>query len=197
MSDEFTPNQPEPENSPVNLEKPGEPESSPVNLEKPGEPENSPVNLEKPNQQEDRPLQGDAADKNVIQAAYERPQQDGQTAYQQAYGEQSYYGQAKEDETGFGIASLVLGILSVFTFACCVNYILALLAIIFGIVQMVKSRKKGFAIAGIITAVISIILGILVALGVVGMIAEYQDSGVLQKYIEQYEDHMSIGDDSF
>lgn len=114
-------------------------------------------------------------------SAEENPQPDntayayGQTAYQQAYQseqsqpnayQQAYYGQtqAKGTGTGFGIASLVLGILSVFTFACCINYILAVLAIIFGIVQMVKNEKKGLAIGGIITAVISIVLGIAVSL---------------------------------
>ena len=78
-------------------------------------------------------------------SAEENPQPDntayayGQTAYQQAYQseqsqpnayQQAYYGQtqAKGTGTGFGIASLVLGILSVFTFACCINYILAVLA---------------------------------------------------------------------
>lgn len=79
-----------------------------------------------------------------------------------------YYGQAsqnKEDSIGFGVASLVLGILSIFTFICCINYIFALLAIIFGIVQMVKSTKKGMAIAGIVTAVISIIISIIFWIG--------------------------------
>ena len=100
-------------------------------------------------------------------SAEENPQPDstayayGQTAYQQAYQseqsqpnayQQAYYGQtqAKGTGTGFGIASLVLGILSVFTFACCINYILAVLAIIFGIVQMVKNEKKGLAIGALI-----------------------------------------------
>ena len=76
-----------------------------------------------------------------------------------------YYGQAgqnKEESIGFGIASLVLGILSVFTFFCCINYIFAILAIIFGIVQMVKSKKKGLAIGGLITAGLSIILSTII-----------------------------------
>lgn len=82
-------------------------------------------------------------------------------SYQQSTNQNLYYGQTaqdKEDSIGFGVASLVLGILSIFTFICCINYIFAILAIIFGIVQMVKSKKKGMAIAGIITAGISIIL---------------------------------------
>ena len=63
----------------------------------------------------------------------DRSEQSQPNAYQQAYYGQT---QAKGTGTGFGIASLVLGILSVFTFACCINYILAVLAIIFGIVQL-------------------------------------------------------------
>ena len=91
-------------------------------------------------------------------SAEENPQPDntayayGQTAYQQAYQseqsqpnayQQAYYGQtqAKGTGTGFGIASLVLGILSVFFFFFCINYILAVLAIIFGADG--KEREKG------------------------------------------------------
>lgn len=85
------------------------------------------------------------------------------TPYQQNTNQSQnlYYGQAsqnKEDSIGFGVASMVLGILSIFTFVCCINYIFAILAIIFGIVQLVKSKKKGMAITGIITAAISIII---------------------------------------
>ena len=138
-------------------------------------------------------------------SAEENPQPDntayayGQTAYQQAYQseqsqpnayQQAYYGQtqAKGTGTGFGIASLVLGILSVFTFACCINYILAVLAIIFGIVQIVKNEKKGLAIAGIVMGVISIILAILFTIGVAGIAMDSSDTdGMLQKYLQEYE----------
>lgn len=91
--------------------------------------------------------------------AYSSPYQQNSTNQSQNL----YYGQAmqgKGDSIGFGVASMVLGILSIFTFFCCVNYIFAILAIIFGIVQLVKSTKKGMAITGIITAAISIIISI-------------------------------------
>ncbi len=146
----------------------------------------------------------------------ENPQPDhtaysyGQTAYQQAYQneqsqpnayQQAYYGQtkAKGTGTGFGIASLVLGILSIFTFACCINYILAVLAIIFGIVQIVKNEKKGLAIGGIVTAVISIIVGILFTMFFAVNITENMkdpDSPFYQ-YLEEYEQKMEEGADSF
>lgn len=133
----------------------------------------------------------------------------GQTAYQQAYQseqsqpnayQQAYYGQtqAKGTGTGFGIASLVLGILSVFTFACCINYILAVLAIIFGIVQIVKNEKKGLAIGGIITAVISIVLGIAVSLYAVNIAEKMQDpDSPFYQYFEEYEQKLEEGKSSF
>ena len=148
-------------------------------------------------------------------SAEENPQPDntayayGQTAYQQAYQseqsqpnayQQAYYGQtqAKGTGTGFGIASLVLGILSVFTFACCINYILAVLAIIFGIVQIVKNEKKGLAIGGIITAVISIVLGIAVSLYAVNIAEKMQDpDSPFYQYFEEYEQKLEEGKSSF
>ena len=70
---------------------------------------------------------------------YNNQQYNNGNAYQQPV-----YGQAtqkqKGDSIGFGIASLILGIASIFLFACCVNYILAILAIIFGIVQIVTNK---------------------------------------------------------
>lgn len=63
---------------------------------------------------------------------------------------------------GFGIASLVLGIISLILFCSCINIVLAVVAIIFGIVQLVqKDAPKGMAIAGIITSCFSIILFII------------------------------------
>ena len=146
------------------------------------------------------------------QTAYQQAYQSEQSqpnAYQQAYQseqsqpnayQQAYYGQtqAKGTGTGFGIASLVLGILSVFTFACCINYILAVLAIIFGIVQMVKNEKKGLAIGGIITAVISIVLGIAVSLYAVNIAEKMQDpDSPFYQYFEEYEQKLEEGKSSF
>ncbi len=59
---------------------------------------------------------------------------------------------------GFGIASLVLGLMSLFGFFTIINIIPAILAIIFGIIQIASYEKKGFAIGGIVTAVASIAL---------------------------------------
>lgn len=112
-----------------------------------------------------------------------------QIQYQQPYGQQYQQpGMAtKNDGTGFGIASLVLGIISIFTGFCCINYILAVLAIIFGIVQIVRSKQKGLAIGGIITAAISIVGATIfwIFVSVAGSSAT-DDMGPLQDYIEEY-----------
>lgn len=112
-----------------------------------------------------------------------------QIQYQQPYGQQYQQpGMAtKNDGTGFGIASLVLGIISIFTGFCCINYILAVLAIIFGIVQIVRSKQKGLAIGGIITAAISIVGATIfwIFVSVAGSSAT-DEMGPLQDYIEEY-----------
>ena len=62
----------------------------------------------------------------------------------------------KKDYSGFAIASLVLGIVSVLPL-CCVNVITAILGIIFSLIS-IKSSKKGMAIAGLILSIIAIII---------------------------------------
>ena len=91
-------------------------------------------------------------------------------AYNQSYGNQQQYGgpqgnpqygpTGKKIGLGFGIASLVLGIISLLCFCSCINIILAILAVIFGIIQIVSYETKGMAIAGIVTATISVILSV-------------------------------------
>lgn len=58
----------------------------------------------------------------------------------------TYYWQEpiKSESIGFGIASLVLGILSLLLFCTCINWLTGILAIIFGIIQIVKSEKRGW-----------------------------------------------------
>ena len=67
------------------------------------------------------------------------------------------YVKGKKDGIGFGIASLVLGIMSLCV-CCFINYIFAFIAIVFGIIQIVSSKRKGMAIAGIVIAVVAIII---------------------------------------
>lgn len=66
----------------------------------------------------------------------------------------------KTKKSGFGTASLVLGIIAIcFSFIPIVSYvsfILGVLAIIFSIVSLCKKSSKGVAIAGLILAVIAL-----------------------------------------
>lgn len=72
------------------------------------------------------------------------------------------YGRAavpqKGDGIALGITSMVLGIVSLLLFCSCINFVLAIAAIVFGIVQIVKNREHSFAITGIVTASISLLL---------------------------------------
>jgi len=145
--------------------------------------------------------------------AYQQPNYGQPNAYQQqSYGQPKYvqangyqqpdHGQkVKGNEIGFGVASMVLGILSAFLFATCINYIMAILAIIFGIVQLVKSQKKGMAIAGIVTAVISIILATVLWIGVAvtsDNTYDYNDdSSPFDDYMEEYFEDYLQEDDTF
>lgn len=129
-------------------------------------------------------------------------QADNGAQYQQPYGQQYQQpGMAtKSDSVGFGIASLVLGIISIFTFFCCINYILAILAIIFGIVQIVRGKKKGLAVGGIVTAIISVVGATIfwVFAGIAGASAS-DEMGPLQDYMEEYlqEYYDNQNDDAF
>lgn len=66
----------------------------------------------------------------------------------------------QKKKLGFPIATLILGILSLFGFCCCcINVITAPLAIIFGIIALVKKHDgTGLTITGIVFAVVSIVM---------------------------------------
>ena len=64
--------------------------------------------------------------------------------------------QTKKPGLGFSIASLACGIISIFT----LQIILAVLAIVFGIIAQNKDSKSGMAKAGVVCGVIAIILNI-------------------------------------
>lgn len=59
---------------------------------------------------------------------------------------------------GFGIASMVLGIIALVLFFSFVNIPLAILAIIFGIIQLTRKAPKGMAISGIVMGISSLFL---------------------------------------
>lgn len=80
------------------------------------------------------------------------------------YTDSTYNNLPEETSTGFAIASLVLGILSIVTCSCCgIGILLSILGIIFGCLQPKDSfgNKPGMATAGIITSSVGILFNIL------------------------------------
>lgn len=111
-------------------------------------------------------------------AEYNYGQSNGSTEYN--YGQPAgRYGSNKSESEGFGIASLVLGIITVLLFCTCISWITGILAIIFGIIQLVKGNKKGMAIVGLITGgigfITSVILYILIFFTGLGSYSNYDD----------------------
>lgn len=113
------------------------------------------------------------------QTGYGVPPQYG---YQGANGNNS----KKKEGEGFGIASLVLGIISVLLFCTCINYVLAIMAIIFGIIQMATREKKGAAVGGIITSAISIIVASVFWIVLYG--SAVKAAGGWEEFLEEYRD---------
>ena len=68
---------------------------------------------------------------------------------------------SEERDRGFGIASLVLGIVSLVFFFTGINIPIAILAIALGAVQLTKKSPKGMAVAGMITGELAIFFTIL------------------------------------
>ena len=80
---------------------------------------------------------------------------------------------------GFGIAAMVLGIISIT--CCCVfgaPIIFAVLAVVFAIITLSKGAN-GFAIAGLVTGCIGVILNGLMLLLIFG--------GGFEEFVEEYE----------
>ncbi len=89
----------------------------------------------------------------------------------------SYYQPEPAPKTGFAVASLVLGIISIVISCLGYNIITAILAIVFGALYLSKKQpqRRGMAIVGLILGIVSIaifvILIILVVVFAVGMFA--------------------------
>ncbi len=98
----------------------------------------------------------------------------------------------KKDSMAYGITSLVLGVVSVLLFACCINYITAIIAVIFGILQLAICKKKGMAVTGLITSVISIIMSIVLWIGVFIAVGKqnFNDYDNYEEYYKDYEDYL-------
>lgn len=118
-----------------------------------------------------------------------------QQGYQQPYQE-PYQEPYQPASQAFGIASMIIGIISLVLFCSCINIPLAVVAIIFGIIQLVKKdSSKGAAIAGIITSAVSIILFIIMVVAFCAStdFKEQFEDGML-KGIEEYQYNYQIPD---
>lgn len=82
-----------------------------------------------------------------------------QPYYNQPYQSYQPYGQPKPSN-GTAIASLVLGIISIFSG----GFILAIIGLCLGISSNKKLGKNGLSTAGIITSIFGIVLGIIVTI---------------------------------
>ena len=79
---------------------------------------------------------------------------------------------------GLAIAALVLGICAlVFCWVSVVNFILAALAVVFGIIALVKKATKGMALTGLILGAVALIISIIVncfwGIALLGAASEY------------------------
>lgn len=87
-------------------------------------------------------------------------------------------GQPPKQTDGLGIASMILGILSLI---CCwvpfLGFLFGIIGLILGLcARRIDGKKSGFAIAGIITSSIGVLLGIFM------IIAAILDIGTLDRY---------------
>ena len=124
----------------------------------------------------------------------------GQNA-QQTSQDSSFYTAPRQDNNGFGIASMVLGILALIFTCGCLNIPLAILSIIFAIIHINrKTGSVGFAIAGLVTSTISVILMVImvVLFWVVGTGTSswmYADTMPFEYFMDDDDDNYDDDDD--
>jgi lysylphosphatidylglycerol synthetase-like protein (DUF2156 family) len=90
---------------------------------------------------------------------------------------------------GFAIAALVLGICAfVFSWVPVLNWILGILAVVFGIIALVKKAKKGMAITGLVLGAVGLLVAMIISffgLALLGAASEY-NSGSSSSYYDLY-----------
>ena len=82
----------------------------------------------------------------------------------------------QQNKKGFAIASMVLGIVSIFT--CCLtitHFILAIIAFVLGIASLVSKKRggTGMAVAGVATSSVSIVLSLIIAFSAGRIVFEF------------------------
>lgn len=136
---------------------------------------------------------------------YQPDAQQQSNAYGQSDAQQQSYAHEQQNmqnqpnayeqpkQHGFGIASMVLGIIAVVLFFSLINVPLAILAIVFGIIQLTKKEAQGMSVAGIITGALSLILGFIFWVFVIfiylksSFAGSYEQSAPSESY-EYYDD---------
>lgn len=99
---------------------------------------------------------------------------------------------------GFGIAALVVGILSM-TLCCVGGSVLGIIGVVLGIVGLCRKESRyGLAIGGIVTSVLGVLIGIYMLVVVVFAGAAYDeikdmDEDELQYWLEQRIDELEDG----
>ncbi len=120
---------------------------------------------------------GPQPDHNWQQGNYNQPNF-SQPPYQQNYNQPGY---------GFGIASMVCGILALITCCLwCTCVPLAVVSIVLGVLQIQKGTGKGMAIAGIVCSSVGLIL--FIALTVYGNYL--QSSGIYNEIMRELQMEM-------
>ncbi|MCI8871726.1 MAG: DUF4190 domain-containing protein [Lachnospiraceae bacterium] len=120
---------------------------------------------------------GPQPDHNWQQGNYNQPNFN-QPPYQQNYNQPGY---------GFGIASMVCGILALITCCLwCTCVPLAVVSIVLGVLQIQKGTGKGMAIAGIVCSSVGLIL--FIALTVYGNYL--QSSGIYNEIMRELQMEM-------
>lgn len=97
-------------------------------------------------------------------------------------------------ERGFGIASMVLGIIALVLFFSFVNIPLAILSIIFGIIQLTRKAPKGMAISGIVMSTISLFLLVIFWTCMLVSAARTESTDSSTYYYEGSENDAASGD---
>ncbi len=132
-----------------------------------GQNEQSNYSQQEQNAQQNYNQQGYNAQQNYNQQGYNAQQNYNQQGYnaQQNYNQQRYNAQQnynQQQSSGFGIASMICGIIALITCCLwCTCIPLAVVSIVFGILQIQKGTAKGMAIAGIVCSSIALVLFII------------------------------------
>lgn len=104
------------------------------------------------------------------------------------------YNKPQEYGIGFGIASMVCGIISIVGLCACVGPLMGILAIVFGVIQLNRTkRNRELSITGIITGAIGILLSLLILIIIVINVKVISDSPNMNNiydeiYNEIYDD---------